>query len=235
MNVFKELYITPLFAVMLTIGTYILGGWVRKKTKCVALIPVVFSAVAIGLLFLVTDYTYEEYSRGGDMISMLLGPVTVLLAVPIYKELPRLKENLVPIVLSIVVGALSAFVSIWAFCYVFDFEREFFLSLVPKSVTAPIGIEVALIIEGLVPITVLSIIVTGITGALISPFICKIAGIHHPVARGLAIGSSSHAIGTSRAFEMGEVEGAFSSLATGLCGVITVLIVPLLLRLLSFF
>ncbi len=105
----------------------------------------------------------------------------------------------------------------------------------PKSVTAPIGIEVALIIEGLVPITVLSIIVTGITGALISPFICKIAGIHHPVARGLAIGSSSHAIGTSRAFEMGEVEGAFSSLATGLCGVITVLIVPLLLRLLSFF
>lgn len=234
METFLDIFRTPLFAIALTVGTYVLGGWVRKKTRLVVLMPVIFSAVTIGLIIAMTDYSYEDYRSGGDVISMFLGPVTVLLAVPIYREFSRLKENLLSILISIGVGILTAFISVWSLCGLFNFGEDFFLSMVPKSVTAPIGIEIALIIEGMVPITVLAIIGAGVSGAIIAPILCKIACIHHPIARGLAIGTSSHAVGTSRAFEMGEIEGAFSSLATGLCGVLTVLAVPLLLRIVSF-
>lgn len=235
MAVFKEIFLTPLFAIVLTIGTYLLGCWIRDKARFVLLPPVVFSSLVIGITLTFTDYSYEEYRRGGDIIAMLLGPITVLLAVPIYRELSRLKTILKPIMLSIVAGVLTSFVCIWFLCCFLNLNNDFFLSLVPKSVTAPIGIEIARIIEGIVPVTVFSIIITGVTGAILAPILCKIAGIHHPIARGLAIGSSSHAIGTSRAFEMGETEGAFSSLATGLCGVVTVIVVPLLLWVIPFF
>jgi putative effector of murein hydrolase len=162
---------------------------------------------------------------------MFLGPSTVVLAVPLYKQLDLLKKNAKAILTGIFVGSAIGIISIIGISYLVGLNASVIKSLVPKSVTTPIGISISSQLGGVVPITVLAIIITGIVGAVFGPTICKIFRIKDKVAVGVSIGTASHAVGTSKALELGEVEGAMSSLSIGIAGIMTVIIAPLVYNL----
>ena len=166
---------------------------------------------------------------------MFLGPATIVLAVPLYKQFELLKKNFLPILLGITIGSLVGILSIISISVFLKLDNLITISLLPKSVTTPIGIEITNQLGGLAPVTVLSIILSGIVGAIVAPPVCKVFKITNPVAIGVGIGTSSHAVGTSKAFEMGETEGAMSSLSIGIAGVITVFLAPLCYNLLANF
>ena len=169
---------------------------------------------------------FDTYNKGGQFINMFLGPATVVLAVPLYKQLDLLKRHAKAILTGIFVGSLIGICSIIGISYLVGLDASIIKSLVPKSVTTPIGISISSQLGGLVPITVLAIIVTGIIGAVFGPTICKLFKIKDKVAVGVAIGTASHAVGTSKALQLGEVEGAMSSLSIGIAGIMTVIIAP---------
>jgi len=171
----------------------------------------------------------QIYNQGGDLLSFFLGPATVILAVPLYNRLELLKTNYKAILIGITTGTLTGIVSIIYLTKLFKLDVGVGLAMIPKSVTTPIGMEISKQIGGISSITVAAIILTGILGAVIGPFICNLFGIKNKVAVGIAIGTSSHAVGTSRAIELGETEGAMSGLAIGIAGLITVFLVPILL------
>ena len=164
---------------------------------------------------------------------MFLGPATVILAVPLYKQLLLLKKNFVPIIIGISVGSVVSVISVILLSTVFNLDKEIIISLIPKSVTTPIGVEISNSLGGITGITVMAVILTGITGAIIAPTVCKIFKINNPVARGIGIGTASHAVGTSKALEIGETEGAMSSLSIGIAGLITVVVAPICLDILT--
>ncbi len=169
-----------------------------------------------------------EYNTGGQFITFLLAPATVVLAVPLYKKIKLFKANAIPIFIGISLGTIGGIISVILMCHLFGISKQLSLSMIPKSITTPIGMAVSKQIGGIPSITVAAIIITGITGAVIGPTIFKIFHINDRVARGIALGCSSHAIGTSKAIELGEVEGAMGSLAIGLTGLITVIVAPML-------
>lgn len=175
----------------------------------------------------------ETYNQGGNLISIFLGPSTVVLAVPLYKQLDLLKKNLLPIIAGILAGSLTAIVSVCLFAKWFGLNKELGLSLVPKSITTPIGIELTKQLGGIPSVTVAAIIITGIIGAMLAPGLLKLLRITDKVAVGLAIGTSAHAVGTSKAIELGETEGAMSALAIGVAGLMTVFLAPVLVKLLG--
>lgn len=174
-----------------------------------------------------------SYHQGGKIISFFLGPATVILAIPMYKQLPTLKNHMKAILIGITTGVITSITVVHLLAKFAGLDTKLILSLLPKSITTPIGIAVSESVGGMISITVMAIIVTGIFGAMIAPSVCKLFRIHHPVAKGIAIGTASHAVGTSKALEMGETEGAMSSLSIALAGVITVLLVPLFTYLLA--
>ena len=189
------------------------------------LFGVVISLIAFELALIIRKKTGID-NVGGDFINMFLGPATVVLAVPLYNQLDNLKRYAVPIVVGIFIGTIIGVISIIISCVVFDLNEEIIASLLPKSVTTPIGIEISSQLGGIIPITVLAILITGIIGAVIAPIVCKVFKIKNEVAIGVAIGTSSHALGTTMALEMGEIEGAMSSLSIGVAGIMTVFIAP---------
>ena len=150
----------------------------------------------------------------------------MLMDMDVYKDFDNLKRYAVPIVVGIFIGTIIGVISIIISCVVFDLNEEIIASLLPKSVTTPIGIEISSQLGGIIPITVLAILITGIIGAVIAPIVCKVFKIKNQVAIGVAIGTSSHALGTTKALEMGEIEGAMSSLSIGVAGIMTVFIAP---------
>ena len=165
----------------------------------------------------------ETYQLGGDIISLFLGPATVVLAVPLYQQVHSLKNYFVPIMVGgIAVGLVSTLLCAW----LVRMEPAIIASLVPKSITTPIGMELSVELGGIQAITVLAILVTGIIGAVVAEFVFRVFRIEHPIARGIALGCSAHAIGTSKALQLGHVEGAMSSLAIGVCGILTVFLAP---------
>ncbi|SDK84318.1 LrgB family protein [Natronincola ferrireducens] len=223
---------TPYFGIVLSIILFELGLIIYKKTKISFLNPLLI-AILGGITFLVVfNIDVEYYNKGGSLILFFLGPATVILAVPLYKNLTLLKAYLLPILVGVTVGCITAITSVIVLTRVFDINRAIAVSLVPKSVTTPIGIEVSTALGGIPGITVGSIVVAGIFGAVIAPILCRIFRIKNPVAVGIAIGTASHAAGTTRAIEMGETEGAMSGLAIGIAGLITVLMVPVIMMML---
>ncbi|MBS4539031.1 LrgB family protein [Clostridium sp. D2Q-11] len=220
---------TPYFGILISIVMFEIGLYINKKTKIPVLHPLLISIGLIIGILLAFDISLETYEKGGNMISFFLGPVTVTLAVPLYKKIDLLKKHTKPILIGIIVGVFTSILSVVGLTKLFGYEDEMIYSLIPKSITTPIGIEVSESIGGIPSITVVSIIVTGIIGAIVAPFVCKIFRIEDKVAKGIAIGTSSHAVGTSKAMEMGETEGAMSGLAIGLAGLLTAVIVPILL------
>lgn len=220
----RELFASPFFGVAVTVGAYAAGVKLQKKTGLVICNALIVSAVAIVALLLVFDIPYEDYYAGGSLINLMLTPATACFAVSIYSRLDVLKKNLLPVLVGCTVGATASVVSIWSMCHLFGFERELMISLLPKSVTTPIATAISGGNGGIISITAVAVIFTGIMGNLCAPLMIRLFRVKDPVAAGLGIGACSHAIGTARAMELGGTEGAVSSVAIGLCGIVTTLL-----------
>ena len=184
------------------------------------------------ILFLkISKIPYENYKIGSDTINYFLGPVTIVLAVPLYKQFDLFKKHMIEILAGICCGVVSSFVSIIIIGKITNSNIDIINSLIPKSITTPMGLSLTSTLNGIDAITVVAIVLTGILGAIIAPIVFKIGNINHPVAKGIALGTSAHALGTTKALEMGEVEGAMSGLSIGVAGIITVILIPLLMNL----
>lgn len=225
-----NLFNTEIFGIVLTIIFFNIGVYIQKKTKNPIFNPLLIAIVGIILFLIITKTPYKNYKLGADNINFFLSPVTIVLAVPLYKQFDLLKKYFIEILIGISCGVIVSFISIKAVGYFTNANIDIINSLIPKSITTPMGISLSKTLNGIEAITVVSIILTGILGAIISPIIFKIARIKNPVAKGIALGTSAHALGTTKALEMGEVEGAMSGLAIGICGIITVILVPILMK-----
>ena len=219
-----------MFGIILTIIAFEIGVSICNKWRNPLLNPILIATILIIGFLTITGIQYETYKVGGDYISFFLGPVTVLLAVPLYRHIQALKKNWLPILAGILIGSATSIVCVIASAKIFSISRTLMLSLIPKSITIPMGSVVSEQIGGNPSITIVAIVVTGITGAVTAPLVCRFFRIKNPVAQGVSIGTASHALGTTKAMEIGEVQGAMSSLSIGVAGVITVFITPVLLN-----
>lgn len=220
----------PLFGIILTLSAFEFGKAIYRKWRFPMLNPLAIAIFIIIIFLLRFNIPYEAYFKGGSIIKFFLGPSTVVLAVPLYKHLDELKEYLFPIIAGVIAGSGACIVSVILLGKLFALDRTLMISFVPKSITTAIGIELSRSIGGSPSITVIGIIITGITGAIISPYVCKFFNIKNRVAKGIGIGTSSHAVGTTKAIEMGEIEGAMSGLAIGLAGIVTIFLAPILMK-----
>lgn len=210
------------FGAFISLAAYEAGLLLKKKFKLAILNPLLIGTICVIAVLLLLDVEYPQYNEGARYISYLLTPATVCLAVPLYQQLHLLKKNKKAVTGGILSGVLASLLSVLLFSRLFGLNHEQYVTLLPKSITTAIGMGISRELGGMETITVAAIIVTGIFGNMIAEFVCKIFRIQEPVAKGLALGTSSHAIGTARAMEMGEVEGAMSSLAIAVAGLLTV-------------
>lgn len=215
------------FGVALSIFTYWIGWKIQQKWKYPICNPLLISMILIIAFLSVFDIEYETYQYGAKYITYFMTPATICLAVPLYKQIQKLKENIAAIMISIVCGCLSHVAIIAGIAAIFSIDNTLTFSLLPKSVTTPIALGISGEIGGIAAVTVVGVCIAGIMGAVVGPSILKLVRIKEPVAQGLAIGSASHAIGTSKAVELGEVQAAMSSLAIVVTGILTVIIVPI--------
>ena len=212
-----------IFGAVLSLAAYEIGLLMKKKFKLAILNPLLIGTICVIGFLLIFRIDYEEYNEGAKYISYLLTPATVCLAVPLYEQLSLLKKNFMAVAVGILSGVLASLVSVLALAKLFDLNHQQYVTLLPKSITTAIGMGVSEELGGLVTITVAVIVITGILGNVIAEFICKIFKIHEPIAKGLALGTASYAIGTAKAMEMGQIEGAMSSLAIAVAGLLTVI------------
>lgn len=223
------------FILALVLGSFIVGKWVYKKTGLAILHPIVISLAIIISFLSVTKLDIEVFKRGSEFITFLLGPVVVALGYVLHEKFEYLKQNAVSILTATFIGSVVGIVSVMFLGLLMGASQELIFSLEPKSVTVPIAIEISKLSGGYVPLTIISVVIAGIFGSIVGPAFLRIIGIKSPMAVGLAIGSASHGIGTGRAMELGEIQGAFSGLAMGLVGVMTAILIPILHSLISLF
>lgn len=208
--------------VFITLGAYFLGIYIKQKWKLAIFNPLLMAIIFTMIFLLVSQMPYDVYYEGAKYISYLLTPATVSLAIPLYEQFEPLKKNVRAILVGIVTGVLTSMVSVLLLAMIFHFDHQEYVTFLPKSITTAIGMGVSEELGGYVAITVAVIIITGIIGNMIAESVCRMFHITEPVAKGIAIGSASHAVGTTKAMEMGEVEGAMSSLSIVLSGLLTV-------------
>lgn len=214
------------FGMIVSLTAYKIGFEIQKKWKKVYLNPLLIAIVIVIGFLLITGISYETYQYGAKYLSYFLTPVTVCLAVPLYKQIKTLKNNLAAILVSIVIGCLSHAGILIAVTILCKMDQQLLFSVMSKSVTTAIALGVTGEIGGIQGITVIGVMIAGISGAVVGPSILKIFHITEPIAQGLALGSASHAVGTSKAIELGEIQAAMSSLAIVVTGILTVIIVP---------
>ena len=195
----------------------------KKRWKCGICNPLLISVIVTIIAILLLGVDYESYNQSAQYLSYLLTPATVCLAIPLYQQIVLLKKNMMAILLGIIAGVLSSLGSVLALSFVFGLEHEYYVTLLPKSITTAIGMGVSEELGGIVTITVAVILITGIFGNVMGETICKLFHIYEPIAVGLAFGTSSHAVGTAKALELGEIEGAMSSLSIAVAGILTVI------------
>lgn len=210
------------FGVFITLITYEMGMWIKKKTKLAVCNPMLISIVAIILFLLTFKIDYNVYNEGAHYISYLLTPATVALAVPLYEQFSKLKENALAVMAGLIAGVLTSLCSILVMSKLAGLSHELYVTMLPKSITTAIGMGISEELGGVVTITIAVIVITGILGNVFAEAICKLFHITEPVAKGIGIGSASHALGTAKAMELGEVEGAMSSLSIAVAGLLTV-------------
>ncbi|WP_455538120.1 LrgB family protein [Terrisporobacter sp.] len=221
---------TQLFGLITILAFYNISLYIQKKTQKPVFNSLLISVILIILFLKITKIPYEKFKAGSDIINFMLGPVTIVLAVPLYRQFDLLKKHFKEILVSILGGVVTSFVIVVLVGKLTSTSNQIIFSMIPKSITTPMGISLANQLGGVESITVVCIIVTGIFGNIFAEQLLKIAKIKNPVAKGIAIGTSSHALGTSKALEIGEVEGAMSSLSVGISGILTVIIVPMLVN-----
>lgn len=222
----------PLFGLTLTAVVYIFFTAVYKKTKLTVLNPLLLTIFMICGILLLFNIKYSDYDAGGQFITLFLSPATVVLAVPLYDQLHLIKQNAPVILVSIAVGSLTSMLGIFALCRLFGLSDALTVSLVPKSVTTAIAIGVSANLGGIKAVTVVAVLLSGVIGAVAGPQFCRLLHIKSRVAVGLAMGTSAHAVGTSKSIELGEDEGAMSGLAVGVAGLFTVIVAPVLVMIL---
>ena len=220
----SELLESPFFGVALSVLAFWVGVRIQKKTGLVLCNPLLIGVVLTAGVLLLFRIPYEAYNQGGALINLFLSPATACLAVAIYGKRQILKENWLPILVGCAVGSAASMGSILLLCRLFGLDEAMTASLLPKSVTTPIAISVSQAHGGIGSITVVAVLITGIFGSIAAPLLIKLFRVREPLAAGLAIGACSHAVGTSRALELGETEGAMSGLAIGVCGIVTVVL-----------
>lgn len=221
----------PFFGILLAIITYEFGAYLARKTKSPIANPLLIS-IMLSIAFLqIFKIPYEDFKMGGEYIKFLLGPATVCMVVPLYKKLDILKKNIIPVLGGIFAGGLTSLITVLVMSKAFNLNTELIYSILPKSITTAIGVDVAAEFGGLPAIAAFAIVLTGVFGAVAGPSILKLVKVKDPVAVGIAMGTASHAVGTSKAMELGEEEGAMSGLCIGICGIITVLLMPIFVSL----
>lgn len=212
------------FGAAVSLIAYEIGLLLKKKFKLAVFNPLLIAILCVMGILTVLDVDYETYNEGAKYISYLLTPATVCLAIPLYRQLHLLKKNIKAVIAGILSGVLASMVSVLVFAKLFGLSHEEYVTLLPKSITTAIGMGVSEELGGIVTITVAVIIITGVLGNMIAEAVYKVAKIEEPIAKGLALGTSAHAIGTAKAMEIGEVEGAMSSLAIAVAGLVTVVV-----------
>ena len=210
------------FGVTISIVSYGIGLFLKKKLKWGILNPLLVSILFVVGFLILFDIDYDMYNQTAKYLSYLLTPATVALAIPLYQKITLLKKNGLAVFLGILSGVLSSLLSVLAMAWLFGLSHRGYVTLLPKSITTAIGMGVSDELGGITTITVAVIIVTGVLGNVIGQSVCKLFEIYEPIAVGLALGTSAHAIGTAKALELGEVEGAMSSLSIVVSGLITV-------------
>lgn len=210
------------FGVFLSLAAYFAGMFLRKKTGLSFLNPLLISIILVIACLSVFKIDYDAYNQSAKLLSSLLTPATICLAVPLYEQLALLRKHKKAILLGVFSGVITSLVCVLALSLLFGLDHAAYVTLLPKSITTAIGMGVSQELGGHVSITVAVIILTGILGNMIAGIVCRIFSITEPVARGIAIGTSSHAIGTTRAMELGEIEGAMSGLSIVIAGIFTV-------------
>lgn len=215
------------FGVFLSLAAYGTGLFIKNKFKFAIFNPLLIAIIIVIAFLKLSGIKYSIYNDGAKYISYLLTPATVCLAIPLYRQVSILKKNWKAVMAGVTTGVLSSMGSVLLMSVLFGITHEQYVTLLPKSITTAIGMGVSEELGGITVITVAVIIITGVIGNIIAVPVCKMFHITEPVAKGIGLGSSAHAIGTVKAFEMGEMEGAMSSLSIAVSGLITVIMASL--------
>ncbi|MGX7014923.1 LrgB family protein [Vagococcus silagei] len=232
---FNDLLKNPLLWITLTLGFYLLASKLKEKWPSNPLFtPLAFTMIVIIAILLIFNIPLETYQSGGKYFSLFITPATVSLAISLEKNFDYLRRYFPAILSGIFLGVLFHTILIYLFAVVFHFDKKMVITLIPKSITTAIAVGVSDSLGGIVSLTVGIVIITGVIGAVIGPAVLKTFGVVDPVAQGIALGSSAHAIGTSRAIEMGEVQGAMSGLAIVVTGVMIVALAPIAVKFAEF-
>ncbi len=219
----NDLFLNSAMAgVTLSLVVYMLGCWLKKKTGLALFNPLLLSIIVTILVLIAGKVDYDTYNEGAKYLSWFLTPATVSLAIPLYEQLTLLRKNFKAVMAGILSGVLSSLVVILILSVLLGLSHMEYVTLLPKSITTAIGMGVAEELDGYVTITVAAIVTTGVLGNMLAEPILKLFRITEPIARGVALGSSAHAIGTAKAMEMGDIEGAMSSLSIAVAGLLTV-------------
>lgn len=218
-----EIFFNPIFGLSLSLACGALFWWLKSFKRLSWINPLLFSIILIISLLQGLNIPYEAYKKGADIVHLFLGPITVILAVPLYEHRDEIIRHKISIFTGTILGSLSALFSVFILGHIFGLSDLFINSLLPKSTTTPIGIVASEILEGIIGLSVLSIVITGLFGAFIAPFIFKVLKIKSSIAKGVALGTTSHAVGTAKAYEIDKLCGAMSGLSIGLASVISIL------------
>jgi predicted murein hydrolase (TIGR00659 family) len=210
--------------VTISLISYAIGAWLKKKFGFGFFNPLLISIVVTILVLIGCNVSYDTYNEGAKYLSWLLTPATVCLAIPLYEEWELLKNNAKAVVLGVLAGVVTSLATVFVLAKLMGLSHANYVTLLPKSITTAIGMGVSEELGGYVTITVAVIVITGVLGNIFGELICKIFRIHEPISKGLALGTAAHAIGTAKAMELGDVEGAMSSLSIAVAGVLTVVL-----------
>ena len=219
----KEMFESSVFVgVLISLASYWIGVWLKKKTGLSFMNPLLISIILVITFLLLSGTSYESYEAGAQSLSYLLTPATICLAVPLYQQVELLKNNWKAVLVGVLSGVLSSLVCILLLAVLFHFDHATYVTFLPKSITTAIGMGVTEELGGYVSLSVVVIVITGVLGNVLADFVLKLFRVEEPIAKGIAIGASSHAVGTAKAMEIGPVEGAMSSLSIVVCGILTV-------------
>ncbi len=221
------------FSLLLTLSVYLLAAWLHRKTRSALLNPILISALLIIPVLLFLKIPVEAYQEGTEVLSFLLTPATICLALSLYTQLQKLKSGLPAILVGIAAGTAASLGTVFGLCLLFRLDSSVSISLLPKSVTTAIGLALSEEGGGIASLTAAVITLTGLLGNLFGAILCRIFHISDPIARGVAYGTASHVIGTSRAIEESSLTGAVSSLSLSVAGLLTALLFPLVQAFLS--
>lgn len=220
----NDMFLNSAFAgVSLSLIAYWIGTLLKKKWNLAIFNPLLISIAVTIVVLLVGNISYETYNEGAQYLSWFLTPATVSLAIPLYEEFELLKKNAMAVTAGIITGVITSLTTVFVLAVLMKLSHEEYVTLLPKSITTAIGMGVSEELGGYVTITVAVIVITGVLGNMLAEIVCKIFKLQEPIAQGVAIGAAAHAVGTAKAMEMGEIQGAMSSLSLAVAGVVTVI------------